>query len=194
VKVSDGVASATIVINVTVAPTAVAGTISGASTVSAGSPVTFTSSGTPGGIWSSSNAGIANIGATTGVVTGISSGNVVISYAVSNSCGASTATLKIRVKATGGGKGKAAPQPLDVLSSASATVYPNPVRSTFTLVAPEKGRFYLYNTGGDLVAEYGVSEGNNALAMKQGLQPGIYIGKYTGDDGASESIRIVYEP
>jgi hypothetical protein len=192
--VSDGLASSTIVINVTIAPTAVAGTIYGSSTVSAGTPVTFTSSGTPGGSWSSSNMAIANIGATTGVVTGISSGNVVISYAVSNSCGSSTAAMKIRVKATGGGKGKTALQPAGELPSTTATVYPNPVRSTFTLEVPEKGKFYLYNTQGDMVTEYNVNEGSNALAMKQGLPPGIYIGKYMGDDGASESIRIVYEP
>lgn len=194
VKVSDGIASSTIVINVTVSPAPVAGTISGPSTILASTPVTFTCSGTPGGTWSSSNAAIASIGATTGVATGIASGNVVISRAVSNSCGTANATMKVRVKATGNGKGKSAQPTANDVQSAGATVYPNPVKSTFTLVVPDNGKFYLFNMGGNMVAEYGVTEGDNSLSMKGGVQPGIYLGKFVGDDGSTETIRISYEP
>lgn len=62
-----------------------AGTISGSSTVCVGASTTLSDT-TTGGTWSSSNTSIATIGST-GIVTGISSGTVTISYTVSNSCG-----------------------------------------------------------------------------------------------------------
>lgn len=45
----------------------------------------------PGGIWSSSNSAIATVGSTTGIVTGISSGTVIITY--TNPCGYITTTI-----------------------------------------------------------------------------------------------------
>ena len=49
-----------------------------------------------GGIWSSSNAGIASVGSTTGIVTGVSVGTVTITYAV----GVTTVTATVTVSAT----------------------------------------------------------------------------------------------
>ena len=52
-----------------------------------------------GGTWSSSNTGIATVGAT-GLVNGIALGTATISYSVTNSCGTSLATKTITVVAT----------------------------------------------------------------------------------------------
>jgi len=73
----------------TVVSTASAGTISGPSTVGAGSYISL-SDGVSGGSWSSSDPSVATI-SSTGVVTGVAAGTVTISYTVSG-CGTSTTT------------------------------------------------------------------------------------------------------
>jgi uncharacterized protein YjdB len=78
-------------------------TISGGSSVVAGSTTGLTAS-VAGGSWSSSSTGVAAVNAS-GVVTGIAAGSATISYTVSNSCGSAVATKAISVTpaSTGGG-------------------------------------------------------------------------------------------
>lgn len=52
---------------------------------------------TPGGVWSSSDPSIATVDASTGVVTGIATGTVTISYIVTNICGADTVYKTVEV-------------------------------------------------------------------------------------------------
>ncbi len=61
---------------------AVPGPISGTTTICSGTTTTFTNS-LPGGAWSSSAAGVASVGASTGVVSGNSGGSATITYNVS---------------------------------------------------------------------------------------------------------------
>ena len=75
----------TIVVTVNPLPTA----ILGANTVCVGQTITLTDA-TAGGTWSSSNTGIAIIGSSTGVVTGVSQGVVTITYELSTGCIATT--------------------------------------------------------------------------------------------------------
>jgi uncharacterized protein YjdB len=60
-------------------------TITGPSSVCAGSTITLSAT-TTGGSWSSSNTVIATAGAGTGVITGVSAGAVVISYTLPTGC------------------------------------------------------------------------------------------------------------
>jgi uncharacterized protein YjdB len=71
----------------TVNPNVSAGTVSGTSPLTAGGNSTYTSNGTSGGTWSSSNNAVATINATTGAVTAIAAGNTNITYTVNNGCG-----------------------------------------------------------------------------------------------------------
>lgn len=97
IQVSDGSGgTATTVINVTVNPLPNPGAISGATSVCAGSTTTLTASGTGGGVWSSTNTGIATV-SSSGIVNGLSAGTTTISYAVSNGCGTVAATFVITV-------------------------------------------------------------------------------------------------
>ena len=82
------------VTTVTVNPLANAGTISGPTSVCAGSTITLTD-GAPGGVWSSSSAN-ATVGST-GVVTGVTAGTATISYTVTNSCGPVSATYAVTI-------------------------------------------------------------------------------------------------
>ena len=78
-----------------------AGTITGTTPLCIGDITTFSSSGTPGGTWSSSNQAVAVVNATTGEVTAVSAGTVDISYTLSSSCGPVTATKTVTVNPDG---------------------------------------------------------------------------------------------
>ena len=67
------------------------GVISGSTAVCEGAMTTLSES-VPGGDWNSSNMTIAVVSAS-GSVTGVSAGAVIISYGITNSCGAATATF-----------------------------------------------------------------------------------------------------
>ncbi len=72
---------------VTVVPNVSAGTVSGTSPICIGATTTYTSNGTAGGTWSSSNTAVATVDATTGVVTALSAGTTDIKYEVTSGCG-----------------------------------------------------------------------------------------------------------
>ena len=73
--------------------------VSGASSLTAGSTVTFTDT-TSGGTWTSSDTAVASV-SSTGLVTGVAPGVATISYAVSNRCGISLSIHTDTVIASG---------------------------------------------------------------------------------------------
>jgi len=87
--------SANVTITVNPAPSVAA--IAGASSVCVGSTTTLTDA-TGGGTWSSSNNGIATVNAS-GLVTGVSSGTVTITYSVTSGGCTGTATKSVTVNA-----------------------------------------------------------------------------------------------
>jgi uncharacterized protein YjdB len=109
----SGMATAT----VTVVPAPTAGTIAGASSVAVGSTITL-SNAISGGTWSSSNPSVATVGST-GVVTGIATGSVLISYTKSNACSTAVATKAITVT---GGTGAACPGSWGAVGAAGISV------------------------------------------------------------------------
>ncbi len=79
---------------ITVNPVPSAGTITGTTTICAGSSTTL--SATAGGSWSSSSSSTASI-SSTGVLTGVTAGSATVSYSISNTCGTDVATAAITV-------------------------------------------------------------------------------------------------
>ena len=95
VKITDCLgASDTTTIHATINPVSIG--ISGSSFLCTGAATTLTDS-TTGGYWSSSNSAIATVGSISGVVTGISSGIVTITYTAILSCGTIRSTKMITV-------------------------------------------------------------------------------------------------
>jgi len=88
---SCGTATASQTVTINAAPSA--GTISGASTVCIGTPITLTDAAS-GGTWSASNT---NATVVAGTVTGVMAGTDNITYTVSNSCGSNTSTFPITI-------------------------------------------------------------------------------------------------
>ena len=92
---SCGAAAATKIVTVNASP--FAGSISGTVLVCPGVSMSLSDpTGAAGGSWSSAATGIATVGSS-GLVTGVSGGTATISYAVSNSCGSSTATQIVTI-------------------------------------------------------------------------------------------------
>jgi len=72
-----------------------AGTITGSSTICAGSNTTLTDT-TTSGTWSSASTGVVTVGST-GFVTGVSGGTATISYTTTNVCGSVSVTKTVTV-------------------------------------------------------------------------------------------------
>ncbi|WP_161499174.1 DNA/RNA non-specific endonuclease [Flavipsychrobacter stenotrophus] len=83
--------------SITINGTPTVAAIAGATSVVIGNNITLTDA-TPSGTWSSSNTSIATV-ASSGMVHGSSLGTVVISYAVTGSCGTTTSTYSVSVNA-----------------------------------------------------------------------------------------------
>jgi hypothetical protein len=87
----------------TVNPTVSAGVVSGANSLSVGATALYTSTGTPGGSWSSTNSGIATVNASTGSVAAISAGTTNITYTVASGCGSPVSAFQTLTVTNGGG-------------------------------------------------------------------------------------------
>jgi uncharacterized protein YjdB len=81
-------------LTLTVDPNVTAGSISGTSPVCIGATPTFSSNGTSGGTWSSTNPSVATVNASTGVVTAIGTGTTDITYTVNSGCGSPKTNFK----------------------------------------------------------------------------------------------------
>ncbi|MES2703282.1 MAG: hypothetical protein V4649_11610 [Bacteroidota bacterium] len=103
-----------------------AGIISGPSTVVVGVEITLSET-VPVGYWSSANDGIAIVGSATGIVTGISAGNVAISYTANNGCGPVVATYTVNVTSSRPGNNSVQ------LAVVETSVFPNPNKGEFVV-------------------------------------------------------------
>ncbi|RYY41039.1 MAG: T9SS type B sorting domain-containing protein [Chitinophagaceae bacterium] len=97
--VTSGGCTGTATYAITVVAAANAGTLSGGPSVCTGATTTFTTNGTAGGTWSSSNPAVATINPATGVATGVTAGNVTITYTVGSGACATSATAPLQVAA-----------------------------------------------------------------------------------------------
>lgn len=96
--------SARTAVSVTVSPNVTAGTVSGTASLCKGATATYTSNGTTGGSWSSTNTSAATVNASTGLVTAVNTGTTIIRYTVTTGCGSpvmsSSGTLTVSVLPT----------------------------------------------------------------------------------------------
>lgn len=105
--------------------TATAATVTGAPNICVGATTTFTA-GTPGAVWSSSNPAIATVGATSGIVSGVSAGTVTISYSMGLLFGSSSITIDPCFLSVD-----------NIQADTPPYIYPNPASGNFTIALPE---------------------------------------------------------
>jgi uncharacterized protein YjdB len=175
---------------VTVASGLNPGTISSSSgfalrTVSIPHTATLSSTGAAGGAWSSSNSAIASVDPVTGIVTGVAAGSATITYSVTGAC-TNTATHAITVAA--GRDGGNAP-----VENVSVDLYPNPTTGTFTVTASQQGTLRIFTLDGRELANHNVAAGATTLSMPSGAASGIYMCRFTTEDGSNVVFRLVFE-
>src|SRR6185436_2182498 len=78
----------------TVSASVTAGTVSGTSPICIGATTTYSSNGTAGGAWSSTNTSVATVNSVTGLVTAVAAGTTDITYTVSSGCGSPVSAFK----------------------------------------------------------------------------------------------------
>lgn len=169
-----------------------AGTITGPASVSlAGSiasPVLYTSSGSTGGTWTTSNTARATIVPSTGYLTGVSAGAVIVTYTVSNTCQTLRATKSITITTPRA----AGEEPVNMATGIQ--LYPNPTTGSFTFEAITEGTLTVYSLEGKQLQQYHVDAGATALNLPKGTAQGVYMCRYSGTDGSSYIVRLVYRP
>ena len=105
---------------VTVGSSTFIDSILGPRTVCVGSTINLYDS-TAGGVWTSTSATVATIGATTGVVTGLAVGTTTISYTLTSSCGGSISTA-ITVSVISGASSGTISGPTTVVAGSNITL------------------------------------------------------------------------
>jgi uncharacterized protein YjdB len=152
--------------------------------ISAPHTMTFTTSGVPGGTWTSSNPSIASVDPSSGLVTGVAAGSATISYTVVGSC-TNTAVKAMSVAA--GREGN------NANDAAGISLYPNPTNGTFTFETEQAGDLHVFTIDGREVSSYSVKKGATEVTLPSGLATGIYMCRYTSADGTNTMIRLVFE-
>ncbi|MBX2905498.1 MAG: Ig-like domain-containing protein [Taibaiella sp.] len=175
----------TSVVTVNASPTP--GAITGPSVVAVGSSVSLSVSGS-GGVWSSSDNLVATV--TSGAsVSGVSVGLVTISYTeTSGSCsGYSYHSMSV-----------AAAKPAAVTTTSVTeqliSIVPNPTNGKFVLTSLIAGQLSVFTIDGRGLFVTETKAGANTFEMPAGTTPGIYLLRFTGDDGSTQTTRLIYQP
>jgi uncharacterized protein YjdB len=154
-------------------------------TVSVPHTATLSSTGAAGGAWSSSNSAIASVDPVSGVVTGVAAGSATITYSVTGAC-TNTTTHAITVAA--GRDGNSAP-----ITNTTVDLYPNPTTGAFTVTASQEGILRIFTLDGKELASHNVAAGATTLSMPSGAAAGIYMCRFTAEDGSNVVFRLVLE-
>lgn len=182
--------STTLSVNFTVNPLADPGVISGPNTVCKKETIQLFNTVSTGG-WSLDNASLASINAT-GAVYGRNAGTVIIRYIVSNMCNRDTAEYEVTVVPTEVCLASAGPNV--TVQQPAITIYPNPTNGTFAIKTPGSGMLDLFTIDGRLVTRFEVAGKTADIQMPRDLKAGVYVCRFTNDDGTTTNVRLVYEP
>ncbi len=156
--------------------------ITGPGTVVLGSSITL-SNATVGGVWSSSNAARASVIPATGVVTGMSAGAATITYSdATNGC-YQTKPVTVTVSRPGASTAEAVQ---------AFRLHPNPTSGILYASASQSGILTLYTLEGKEIGSYPVGTAEVQIDLTKELSSGMYIGRFIGSNGYTETLRIIY--
>jgi Secretion system C-terminal sorting domain len=178
---------------VTVSPNVSAGTVSGTSPLCIGATCTYSSTGgTAGGSWSSSNASIATVNASSGLVKGIAAGTATITYKVATGCNSPQSASKTVTVSTCTQDNISTDAPALVsqrpsenqvtqpnLAPFNVRVMPNPTSNYFTLQfnsqSYEKLKITVIDVTGRMIEQNPDVPANSTLQLGSKYYPGVYI-------------------
>ena len=148
--------------------------ISGPTAVDSSWTITLTDPNA-GGIWTSSNSAIATVGSSSGIVTGIASGTVTITYSVTAPGGCVSDTTYTILVASGTGV-------KNVQLNATFGIYPNPASGSLNITSSNQsnatGELCITDIAGKVVFTSQLKLTSNATTAHldiSGLQPGVYM-------------------
>jgi gliding motility-associated-like protein len=153
-------------------PPASAGTLSGLQAICNASTTTFSST-VSGGTWASSNASIASVNASTGLVTGVASGSATITYTIAGLGGCANATVTISITST------AVPS-IPVIGTITQTNCASATGIVALTGLPSSGVWTLTATGG------ATKSGTGTTTSFSGLPAGTYT--FTVSNGSCASL------
>jgi trimeric autotransporter adhesin len=162
--------------------------ITGPTTVTAGGAIILYSA-TGGGSWSSADPGIASFNPVAGGrVYGVSGGTTTVTYQFPATGCMRTASVTV----VSGRPGNAAITAEQKLVN-EFSVYPNPAAGELTIETTENGKFDVYSIDGKLIFETNISSAITAIDIPADVTPGVYMCKFSGVSGKSESLRLVIQ-
>jgi trimeric autotransporter adhesin len=158
----------------------------GTTTISqGGAQILYCSPG--GGAWSSADPGIASYNPVTGGRTyGVSAGTTTVTYTIPATGCFSTTTVNVV---------SARPGQETTISGGqkSFSIFPNPSQGVLNVETSVSGTFAVFTIDGRQVASYEITETATTLSLPNDLASGMYMCKFTGGDGSTEMVRLVYE-
>ena len=161
--------------------------ITGLASVVAGSSTTFACA-TTGGTWSSSNTAIGSVNSTSGLVTGVSTGSMTISYILSSTGCSSIKSMTVN------------PAPLargvveeGIADNVKFAVFPNPSSGSLTIQSSVSGMFTVFTIDGKQLNEYYIETPSVTVVLPKELSDGIYMLRFKGVDGSLQVIRLIYK-
>jgi hypothetical protein len=129
------------------------------------------------------------VGSASGAVNGISVGAVTITFTkITTGCFSTKAmTVNPVTLAKQPGSGG-----LD--KGSVITVYPNPTQGALTIEATTSGNFKVFTLDSKQLAEYPIASPSTTITLPADMPTGIYMCRFTAEDGTVESFRLVYSP
>jgi uncharacterized protein YjdB len=140
-----------------------------------------------GGAWSSADPGIASYNPAQGGRTyGVSAGTTTVTYTIPSTGCFSTTEVTVASARPG--------QEITVNGDQKKfNIYPNPNQGVLNVETSENGTFAVFTIDGRQVANYEITETATTLSLPNDLASGVYMCKFTGADGSTEMVRLVYE-
>jgi hypothetical protein len=144
------------------------------------------------GTWSSSDITKATVPTTHGAVTGVAAGTVIISLTNAAGCSAAREVTVSVCPSRGMNSGTTAVSNFND-GNVNIALYPNPTKGTFIVNTPEAGTLSIYTLEGREVMKQEVSTGTTELNLPSAISTGVYMCRFIGNEGATLTIRLVFE-
>jgi hypothetical protein len=78
-------------------------------------------------------------------------------------------------------------------NSITFAVYPNPTQGTFTVQTSAAGTFRIFTLDGRMTGSYELNTATATIELPADLASGVYMCKFTGNDGSLETVRLIYQ-
>jgi hypothetical protein len=117
-------------------------------------------------------------------VKGVNPGTATITYSI----GPCTSTQTITVNPLPAGISS----PQGTYSINELKMYPNPATRAITIETQVAGTFIIYSLEGKDIQQYVVKQGKTKLNLTDKLATGVYLCKFTGNNGVINMARLVY--